>query len=187
MYTVRLNSQLLNKNSEDKLDAIKLGRKQALKLEHPEGFIHIEILDDSSNVVHRDLVLAEEIERLKSDTPRDIMGPIQAKEFDVDTILKKKKTRKLAELNQFVIFGDELYKISDVHEDSVTAKPVKEKIGTVNNKKIKLQRKSISLPVDTNVLTEEQVKEFLKKSEDDNIRKDEDAGEQSVSDNSNTK
>ncbi len=183
MFTVNLNSEPLKDKLTDKLDAIKYGRKQALKLNEPTGFIHIEVLDDTPKVVHRDLVLAEEIKRLESDNPKDIVGPYNDKEIDIDKLLQKQKSGKLAQKGQYVLFDDELYQITEVLEDKVIANPIKEKVTTIRNKKVTLKRRPLTLPADTLVLTDEEVKTRLQDKNNDNIRKIESVESEDSADN----
>jgi uncharacterized Zn finger protein len=163
------------KPAPDKDSAIRAARKAALKLNDSRGVYHVEVLtrDDEDpeqySILHRDIVLAEHLEQLKTEDLKPI-GLVTSSKNDYVVEKKKLKPEEMYKVGDHVMISDELHEITVVTESRAMAQPIQKKMTTIVDKfteksrTFAIRRKPVTLaPVATNVLTKAQVEAELKK------------------------
>jgi predicted DNA-binding helix-hairpin-helix protein len=159
-----------HRGSRDTKDsAIRAARKAALSISD-RGIIHVEVVDEASeNVIHRDMVLDENIKSLETDDLASI-GMIVPGTYKINNDIKPKAAEKLFKIGDYTKLNNELYKIISVSESCARAQPVLKKKVKIKDKltdkerEFSITRRAVSLaPSATNVLTTEEVEKELKR------------------------
>ena len=179
-FQQKVNGTIIGE-SDDKEVSIKAARKAALSISNPRGLIHVEVfkVDAEGDVenVHRDLVLAEDVQELKTDSLKSIGLITSTKHVEQKT--KNIDTRPLYNLDDYVILDSELHQIIMVSDGRAMAQPLRKKTTHIKNKfadkpdrVFSVRRKPIQIsPYAENVLTADEVKKELKKLKElDNVQ-----------------
>lgn len=182
-FQQKVNGTIIGE-SDDKEVSIKAARKAALSISNPRGLIHVEVfkLDTDGDIenVHRDIVLAEDVGELKTDSLKSIGLVVPTKYVEQKT--KNIDSRPLYNVDDYVILDSELHQIIMVTDSRAMALPLRKKITHIKDKfadkpdrVFRVKRKAIQIsPYASNVLTADEVKKELKKlkeSEDEEFNK----------------
>jgi hypothetical protein len=204
-FQYRVNGELKG-NSSEKDRAIRAARKAAFAVSDNHGIVHVEVLEihdetdpEAYSIVHRDMVLQEDVKQLDSDDLSSI-GMIVPGEFKIP----EEKTKKIKDphfkLGDHIMLEGELYEIVGVTDVSARAQPVRKKKVKIKDKlankerEFVIHRRAVSLsPTAANVLTKEEVEIELKKMKEqenvdsrDNKRNDRSDPQQSPKDTGNS-
>ena len=202
-FTYRINGVIAGDN-KDQDSAINLARRAAIA--NNESISNIEIVisdpsilkyytklkpnetlgpEDEFIVVHRDLVLKEDLAELKSRSTKDQVGVIVFTKAETK-VKKEKDDRKLYQVDDYIMLSDELFKITEVTDTRATATPVRKKSVQIKDKftdktrTFETRRRPITIsPYATEVLSAAEVKKALKDIEN---KKSEQANESVKSD-----
>ena len=137
---------LLNKD-----DAIRAARKVAIESPHETSIVHIEIFDEDGNIVHRDLVLKENLNDMNlSDLHEQGLVDLNTKH---EYVFEKKKTRDEPLLSEgdYLMIREELHILTSVTPERAQAQPVRKKqvelVDKFTSKKRSFNTRRRSVPI----------------------------------------
>ena len=166
------------KTLSNKDDAIRAARKRAIESPHETSIVHIEIFDEDLNIIHRDMVLTENLEKMNlSDLSEQGLVDLNAKH---EYAVEKKRIREEPLLTEgsYLMISGELHILTSVTPERAQAQPVRKKqvelVDKFTNKKSKFNTRRRSVPISPYgyALSKEEVeKELIKIKELENSGK----------------
>lgn len=156
----------------DKDRAIQAARKTAVENSHDKSIIHIEVFDEDGNIVHRDMILNENLKDMDlSDLSQQGLVDLNKKhEYAVEKI--KKKEEPLLPVGGYLMISGELHLLTSVTPERAQVQPVRRKqveiVDKITGKKTNftIKRRSVSIAPYGAALSKEEVEiELIKVKE----------------------
>jgi hypothetical protein len=156
----------------DKDRAVQAARKTAVGSSHDKSIIHIEIFDEDGNIVHRDMILKENLKDMDlSDLSQQGLVDLNKKrEYAVEKT--KRKEEPLLPVGGYLIINGELHILVSVTPERAQAQPVRRKqveiVDKITGKKTNftIKRRSVSIaPYGVGLSKEEVEIELIKVKE----------------------